>query len=211
MGDRVPRRGGRRTGSIVPRRSLIACMLEELLEADHVTSVDEEGLGGKHEDDVIYLASDENVDEDDARAQSQYESSGGVSPEAQRPALSRLSGSMEGSDAPTPDATRFIEADYLPTLREVVHDIVTRQGPLPVSRLDREVALAHGWQRTGRRIMQQVRKAMTGTAARDEFGEMFVWIHGETIDRMPFRGLKDRPIFEVSRTEIASVLDELNN
>lgn len=43
----------------------------------------------------------------------------------------------------------------------------------------------------------------------DEFGVPFVWAAGTIRERSPFRGLLGRPIQDVSRTEIASVLDEI--
>lgn len=113
--------------------------------------------------------------------------------------------------AGTPDPDMFYEVSYLPQLRAIVDDIVHRKGPLPLTRLGREVSNAHGWQRTGRRIMSQLLKALQGTEAKREFSTDFIWVQGDERERIPFRGLDDRPILEVSRTEIASVLDEIGN
>ena len=40
-----------------------------------------------------------------------------------------------------------------------------------------------------------------------EFKTVFIWAPGSHSNRIPFRGLSSRPIREVSRTEIGSVID----
>ena len=40
-----------------------------------------------------------------------------------------------------------------------------------------------------------------------EFGTVFIWASGSHSDRVPFRGPNSRPIREISRTEIGSVID----
>ena len=107
------------------------------------------------------------------------------------------------------DPERFFETSYLPILEQLVTDIVSRKGPMPLKRLGREVSTSHGWKRTGRRIMAQIHKAMRGTEIQPEFGESFVWIAGDTRNQIPFQGLNGRPVQEVSKKEIASVLDAL--
>ena len=107
------------------------------------------------------------------------------------------------------DPKRFFETSYLPILEQLVTGIVSRKGPMPLKRLGREVSISHGWQRTGSRIMAQIQKAMHGTEIQTEFGKSFVWIAGDTRNQIPFQGLNGRPIQDVSRKEIASVLDEI--
>lgn len=104
----------------------------------------------------------------------------------------------------------FYESNYLPVLKQIVEEIIRQKGPMPVKCLGREVANKHGWKRTGRRIMNQVSKAMSGTETRSEFGKEFVWVTGEVQNRVPYRGLDGRQIRDVSRTEIASILDEMD-
>ncbi|WP_339948029.1 DUF3320 domain-containing protein [uncultured Albimonas sp.] len=101
----------------------------------------------------------------------------------------------------------FFEGSYSPTLRAVIADIVASDAPLPLSRLARKVARAHGWQQTGRRIATRVETMLGEVLVEDQFGTPFVWPKDGRADRTPFRGLDHRAIREVSRTEIASVID----
>ncbi len=78
--------------------------------------------------------------------------------------------------------------------------------------LVREIARAHGWRRTGRRILKRVRRAVDGTAVRREFGREFVRKVGDDRDRVPYRGLDGRPATDdIPRAEIATVLDGLGD
>lgn len=107
----------------------------------------------------------------------------------------------------TPDPDRFFDLDYAPVLRRLIHRIVVGEGPVTLHELARRVAQKHGWQRTGRRIQAQVRKNLRSVESHREFETVFVWAPGSHSDRVPFRGLDGRPIREISRTEIASVID----
>jgi len=109
----------------------------------------------------------------------------------------------------TPDPDRFYDLSYVGELRQMVREILEDEAPIPLRNLGREVAIRHGWQRTGRRIMERVERAMGDTELHDEFGVPFVWAAGTIQERSPFRGLQGRSIQDVSRTEIASVLDEI--
>ena len=109
-----------------------------------------------------------------------------------------------------PDPDRFYDLSYIGELRQMVQEILLEQAPLPVRNLAKEVANRHGWQRTGRRIMERVEHAMGDAEIHDEFGVPFVWAAGTIRERSPFRGLQGRPIQDVSRTEIASVLDKIS-
>jgi hypothetical protein len=93
----------------------------------------------------------------------------------------------------------------------MVQEILHEEAPLPLRNLGREVANRHGWQRTGRRIMERVERAIGDAELHDEFGVPFVWVAGTTQTRSPFRGLAERSIQDVSRTEIAYVLDQIEN
>ncbi len=105
------------------------------------------------------------------------------------------------------DTDRFFDLDYAPVLRRLIRRIVDREGPITLPRLARRVAQEHGWHRTGRRIQAHVQKNLGSVARHREFGAVFVWAPGSHADRVPFRGLNGRPIREISRTEIGSVLD----
>ncbi len=125
------------------------------------------------------------------------------------PNSSQTPETVSDPENPVADSARFFDLSYMGELREIVQDILTKESPLPLRNLGRAVAHRHGWQRTGRRIMQRVENALGDAELHEEFGVPFVWINGTRQDRKPFRGLSDRSIQEVSRTEIASVLDEI--
>ncbi len=111
------------------------------------------------------------------------------------------------SQTPDIDPDAFFEARYLSQLRQMVDGIVAEKAPLPLTELARDIARAHGWHRTGRRIIERVEVAALHADCRAEGQSVFVWPAGGYSDRVSFRGLGERSIQEVSRNEIASVLD----
>lgn len=90
----------------------------------------------------------------------------------------------------------------------MIKGIVQTEGQLPVSRLARAVAHRHGWQRTGRRIAGRVNGCLDHITCLEEFGVPFVWSNDAYRDRIPYRGLGSRAIRDVSRTEIAWLIDQ---
>ena len=113
------------------------------------------------------------------------------------------------------DPNRFFDDDYSVVLRELIAGIVEEEGPMTLRALARRVAQEHGWQRAGRRIRERVHVNLGSVEHYSEFGAIFVWAPGSHANRVPFRGLHERPIRSVSRAEIASVIDrhvrELSN
>ena len=107
----------------------------------------------------------------------------------------------------TADPDRFFDPDYGPILNQLIHRIVDQEGPLTMHGLARRVAQEHGWQRTGRRIQAQVKRNLRSVECHDEFATVFVWAPGSYADRTPFRGLNGRSVRDISRTEIATVID----
>ena len=114
--------------------------------------------------------------------------------------------SADPEEAPA-DPDRFFDFEYTPVLRRLIHRIVGCEGPVTLHGLVRRVAQVHGWQRAGRRIQARVRKNLGLVECHAEFDTVFVWASGSHSPRVPFRGLNGRPIREVSRTEISSVID----
>ena len=106
------------------------------------------------------------------------------------------------------DAGRFFDVGYSAVLRSLILSIAEAEGPLPLEVLARRVAQEHGWQRTGKRILQRVRENLETVECHAELARTFVWAPGTHVQRVPFRGLEDRPIRDVSRSEIASVIDD---
>lgn len=121
---------------------------------------------------------------------------------------------VEGSEPGTPalelDPDEFFAPRYLPTLSKLIDDILSEKAPMPLSALAREVARRHGWQRTGRRINTRVEQASRHVETRAEGDQTFLWPEAGFRVRTLYRGLEDRWIQDVSQTEIASVLDEIN-
>ena len=105
------------------------------------------------------------------------------------------------------DPHRFFDIEYTPVLRRIILSIVESEGPIPFHGLARRVAQEHGWQRTGNRIQERVRKNLGSVERHPEFETTFIWQPGSHAGRVPFRGLNGRAIRDVSRTEIASVID----
>ena len=105
------------------------------------------------------------------------------------------------------DPERFFDYVYTLPLRQMILGIVETEGPMTLHRLARRVAQEHGWQRTGKRIQERVEKNLGRVEHHPEFGTTFVWAPRSHAERVAFRGLADRAIREVSRAEIASVID----
>ncbi|AVI58428.1 DNA helicase (plasmid) [Paracoccus yeei] len=108
---------------------------------------------------------------------------------------------------PRPDPERFFDADYTADLRAMMRDIVAADGPMPDTALARRIAQAHGWQRTGARIQSRIAALHDDFDRTEEAGVRFLWTRGAVRDRLPFRGLGERALREVSRAEIAEVVD----
>lgn len=103
----------------------------------------------------------------------------------------------------------FFESSYLPTLRTLVDRTLAQQGPMPFDVLAREISRLHGWQRTGRRINDRVEIAAQDSDESHENGRAFLWQKGTLSDRSPFKGMNDRKIRDVSRTELATLFDQI--
>ena len=115
--------------------------------------------------------------------------------------------SASGENDVVVDPDRFHAPEYAPILRRLIHRIVDREGPITLEGLARRVAREHGWRRTGRRIRERVERNLGLLECHGEFGIVFVWAPDSYSDRVPFRGLDGREVQEISRTEIASVID----
>lgn len=106
-----------------------------------------------------------------------------------------------------PDPEQFYDTAYIPRLERLIEDIVMNEGPLPVTLLSRRVAQKHGWQRTGRRIVEQVRAALACIDIHNADGVDFAWSKGSHSYRVPFQTDLNRSIRDISRAEIAWLYD----
>lgn len=126
-------------------------------------------------------------------------------------AWGRTEGGVEVDEADPVEAVadpdRFFDDDYAATLCRIILGVVEREGPMPLHELARKVAQVHGWQRTGRRIQEQVRNNLGAVEKHMEAARVFVWAPGSHASRIPFRGLNERAVRDISRAEIASVID----
>lgn len=108
---------------------------------------------------------------------------------------------------PKPDPDRFYEPNYHGTLEKLIADLVCREGPMPLSLVGRRISAMHGWQRTGRRIADQVRASLRGVELQKEDDVEFVWAKGSFAKRLGFRHGLDRSLRDISRSEIAGLYD----
>ena len=134
-----------------------------------------------------------------------FDEQGGLDVGARRP--SSPESETESPDRIVANPARFFDYVYTLPLRRMILSIVEAEGPMPLHRLARRIAQEHGWQRTGKRIRERVEKNLGQVERHPESGATFVWAPGTHTDRVLFRGMNDRPIRDVSRAEIASVID----
>lgn len=106
------------------------------------------------------------------------------------------------------DAERFFDADYAPQLLGMMREIVQAEGPILDAVLARRIAQAHGWQRTGARIQSRLAALFREFSVEREGDATFLWVKGEVRNRVTFKGLANRSLRDVSRSEIASVADD---
>lgn len=102
---------------------------------------------------------------------------------------------------------QFYDASYIPVLEALVAKIVLNEGPLPFSLLGRRISSLHGWQRTGRRIAEQVRLALANVEVHVEDDIEFIWVKGSFSERLQYRHGLERGIRDISRSEIAGLYD----
>lgn len=124
--------------------------------------------------------------------------------------LPLIAGNVPSAAPPagTPDAERFFDGDYTASLREMMEQIVRQEGPLPDMALARRIAQLHSWQRTGGRIQARLAALTDAFDVGVEGDVRFLWPRGAVTPRVPFRGMADRSLREISRAEIASVVDQ---
>ncbi|WP_035025616.1 DUF3320 domain-containing protein [Gemmobacter nectariphilus] len=107
----------------------------------------------------------------------------------------------------TPDADRFFEDSYTSELLALMKTVIASEGPMTEASLARRISQLHGWQRTGARIQARVAALQGAFDTTEEAENRFLWASGTVRDRVPFRGMNDRAIREISRAEIADLVD----
>lgn len=127
---------------------------------------------------------------------------------AHAPAHMPLGAAAEvADDTVTPDADRFFEDGYTPQLLALMEKVIASQGPMPEAALARRISQLHGWQRTGGRIQARVAALQGVFDVTIEEETRFLWARGSVRDRVPFRGMNERALREISRAEIAELID----
>jgi len=108
----------------------------------------------------------------------------------------RIARQFEPTAAPAsnaaPEPERFYDADYLPRLQAMAAALIDREGPVSFKRIAREIARAHGFQRTGKEIRSVLWAAcreLRPHARAEDQNEVF-WPEGASpAPVVPFRGL----------------------
>lgn len=106
---------------------------------------------------------------------------------------------------PTPE--RFFDDGYTADLRSLMQQIIAVEGPMPDSSLARKISHLHGWQRTGARIQARLATLHETFDETVEGDVRFLWEKGTVKDRVSYRGMGDRSLREISKSEIASMID----
>lgn len=118
-----------------------------------------------------------------------------------------VSSALSPLRAVQPSPERFFDDDYSADLRSLMQQIVATEGPMPDSSLARRISQLHGWQRTGGRIQARIAALHDAFDVTVEEDTRFLWEKGSIKDRVPFRGMADRSLREISRSEISDVID----
>ncbi|MDX3894343.1 DUF3320 domain-containing protein [Pusillimonas sp.] len=110
--------------------------------------------------------------------------------------------------ATTADPERFFDSTYDDTLAQLIGHLIASDSPISEQSLARRVAQAHGWQRTGSRIRKRISCMHHVWDTSIEGSTQFLWSKGSLANRVPFKGLGERAVREISRTEIAWIEDQ---
>ena len=110
---------------------------------------------------------------------------------------------------PKPEADRFYDSDYILKLGDMALTIIDRMGPITFKDLSARLARLHGFQKTGRKIKNQVGKAVAKRRkySRTEDEQTVFWPDGmDPAEIVPFRGLRvqgeDRSWTDIHRPEL---------
>ena len=175
--------------------------MTEILELDRV---EYERSKSEEDEDVGIDTTTPTVEDDPQESDQESESTGSLPDDD-----SGIDNSETTDDGPyQPDPERFFDDNYTEVLQQFILIDVSNDSPLPLALLIKRIAQLHGWKRAGRQIQQRVRDCLSVVDTFDENGTTFVWEKGQYSDRIPYRGIGNRQIREISRSEIASVIDE---
>ncbi|WP_108818526.1 DUF3320 domain-containing protein [Pseudovibrio sp. Alg231-02] len=111
-----------------------------------------------------------------------------------------------------PDPDKFHDADYAPTLLEMIRKIVSDEGPIKDTALAQRITKAHGWSRTGAVLRREIEKHFANFDLHEETSGTFVWEKDSKTQLIGFRPAvnKDyrRSVTDIPIAEIAGLIDE---
>jgi hypothetical protein len=93
----------------------------------------------------------------------------------------------------------FYAFTYRDTLRAMVGAVMDAESPLRTDILCQRIARAHGWQRTGPRIREQIAMHLRDFDRTTESGAEFIWKKSAIVQTHPYR----KPATEDARRSIA--------
>jgi very-short-patch-repair endonuclease len=121
------------------------------------------------------VLSTETAHQDEVAPEAQRAGRVEVGPDATQLATRQFKLESQNADGPL-NADAFFDASYDSQLRQMVEEIVELDGPIRDTVLARRIARAHGWQRTGARILERVSTiAMSCVTSTEEDIGVFFW------------------------------------
>jgi very-short-patch-repair endonuclease len=108
------------------------------------------------------------------------------------------------------DPERFFEFSYRSQLQEMVDLVMAAEAPVREDVLCQRIARAHGWQRTGARIRDQIALHLKKFDRTEETTGSFLWLPGSSTRRVKFRSTNDashrRALGEIALAELADFI-----
>lgn len=86
--------------------------------------------------------------------------------------------------------------------------LVEKEGPIEANRLARTICKAHGWQRTGTKIRQQIDACLGENESHQEGETVFVWAPATYREEVPYRAIEGRSTMEISRHELFGLISD---
>jgi hypothetical protein len=108
------------------------------------------------------------------------------------------------------DPERFFEFSYRSQIQEMVDLVMAAEAPMREDVLCQRLARAHGWQRTGARIRDQIALHLKKFDRTEETTGSFPWLPGSSTLRVKFRSTNDanhrRALGEIALAEPADFI-----